>query len=71
MTPITRRRFLADLPAVAALSVQGSPAWARPDPPPETDRILVGNAPLLCFAPLYLVRGRDDQDESEEARCAG
>jgi len=54
MTSTPRRRFLAGLPAIAALSVQGSSAWARPDPPFETDRILIGDAPLLCFAPLYL-----------------
>jgi NitT/TauT family transport system substrate-binding protein len=54
MTHCTRRRFLADLCAMSALTALSPLQPARAEPPAETDRIRLYDGPFLCFAPLYL-----------------
>jgi NitT/TauT family transport system substrate-binding protein len=54
MTAYTRRRFLAHLSTLATATSLGAPTLARAEPPPEIDRISLEDAPVLCFAPLYI-----------------
>src|SRR6478672_5712229 len=47
-----------DLLRIAAGSVLGG-GWLRAvaaDPPPETTRIRIQDAPIACFAPLYIAQ---------------
>jgi NitT/TauT family transport system substrate-binding protein len=54
MTYVTRRRFLNDIATLAAATAICGPSPARAEPPPEIDRISLEDAPVLCFAPLYV-----------------
>src|SRR5262249_22286202 len=54
----SRREFLEGLTlagAAALLSLKSEPAAA--EPPPEVTRIRIQDAPLTCFAPVYLADG--------------
>ena len=51
-TPWTRRGFI-QLTAAAGIA-SALPALAAPEPPPETTRIRIHDAPLTCLAPIYV-----------------
>jgi len=50
----TRRRFLANTYALGAASFLDLPGSAAAEPPPETKKIRLVHAPVICFAPQYL-----------------
>jgi NitT/TauT family transport system substrate-binding protein len=51
-THCTRRAFIN---AAGAAGLAGAlPAFAAAEPPPETKRIRIQDAPIACFAPLYI-----------------
>lgn len=51
----TRREFVGGLVGAAAVSLLGgSVGAAAAEPPPETTRIRIHDAPITCFAPVYV-----------------
>ena len=52
---ITRREFMKDVALTGAVSTMGYACeLLAAEPPPETRRIRVQDAPITCFAPLYV-----------------
>lgn len=51
---LSRRKFLASTSAVGAASLLGFPGIAAAEPPPETAKIRMDTAPVICMAPQYL-----------------
>ena len=52
---LRRREFLARTSALSAAGLLGLPRHAlAADPPPETTRIRLQDAPITCWAPMYL-----------------
>jgi NitT/TauT family transport system substrate-binding protein len=50
-----RRKFLSGLSVATTAAVLGlKPRAAAAEPPPETTRIRIQDAPIACFAPLYV-----------------
>jgi NitT/TauT family transport system substrate-binding protein len=50
-----RRKFLSGLTVAGTAAVLGlKPRAAAAEPPPETTRIRIQDAPITCFAPLYV-----------------
>ena len=48
-------------PGATSCTPQELPAWPAPgprSPPPETTRIRLQDAPITCWAPMYLAEGR-------------
>jgi NitT/TauT family transport system substrate-binding protein len=62
----TRRRFLGDLSALGAAAFFGFPRTGHCEPPPETTKLKVFEAPATCVAPQYvaeeLLRGEGFDD---------
>src|SRR5512145_631743 len=53
--PTGRRRFMREMGVLGASAVLGiRPADAAAEAPPEVTRIRIHDAPLTCFAPIYL-----------------
>lgn len=52
----TRRQLLGAMGCGAASLAGLAPVPARAEPPPETPRIRIHDAPIACFAPSYIVR---------------
>ena len=50
----TRREFLCGIAATTAVSAFGWSIESFADPPPETKRIRIQDAPIACFAPLFI-----------------
>jgi NitT/TauT family transport system substrate-binding protein len=51
---ISRRSFLTGSSALAAAGALGLPRPAAAEPPPETTRLRIAQAPFICFAPQML-----------------
>jgi NitT/TauT family transport system substrate-binding protein len=52
---ITRREFMQDMVLAGAVTTMGYACeLLAAEPPPETTRIRVQDAPITCFAPLYV-----------------
>ncbi len=51
---VSRRMFLTGAAAVGATAVIGSPGRPGAEPPPETKKLRLVHAPILCLAPQYL-----------------
>jgi NitT/TauT family transport system substrate-binding protein len=51
---LSRRSFLAGASALGATSLLGLPRFARAEPAPETTRIRLAPAPVICTAPMRL-----------------
>ena len=52
-TAVSTRRHFMHIAGAAGL-VSAVPALAAGEPPPETNRIRLQDAPVACFAPLYV-----------------
>src|SRR5262249_26526719 len=50
-----RRDFITLLGGAAVLGLKSESAAA--EPPPETTRIRIHDAPITCFAPIYIAEG--------------
>ena len=55
---ISRREFVNGVALTGAAGALGvSPSVYAAEPPPETTRIRIHDAPITCFAPIYLAEG--------------